>query len=226
MLIDDSHFPIEYVWDGALEAPPGAETYTVRGGSGLPRVSIGRPAWWSDEKVLGEKWTPPAGGRRYGLARFAFSLRPEGRQAVRRAELIVHLHARGSGPRPIAFDLFPKTTTEEQTGEFKVSVGPDFKFAGAEASVASAEATINHRQAAPVITIDGIGENFARWVFAAHPARPLVGSQTVYATIELPPGVAAARVSVQLSAEVAGSFGPIRGILPETEKERLSWVLE
>ena len=225
MHIDDSHFPIEYVWDGELEPPPDVKTFATRGGGELPRVSIGRPVWWSDQKVLGEKWTAPAGGRRYGLARFAFSLRPQEKQTVRKAELIVRLSAKGGGLNPIAFDLFPKPTTEEQTGEFNVKVGPDFKFAGAELSVASAETTVNLRQAAPVITVDGIGESFARWVFAAHSARPLVGSQLAYATIELPPGVAAARASVQLSADVASGFRSALGFLPERDSARLSWVL-
>ncbi len=227
MHIDDSHFPIEYVWDGALEPPPDAQTFTTRGGDGLPRVSIGRPVWWSDQKVLGEQWVPPAGGRRYGLARFAFSLRPEGRQAVKRAEFIVYLFATGSGKRPIAFDLFPKTTTEEQTGSRTVGLDPKFKFVKAvEVSGLKAETTMDVTQAVPVITVDGIGENFARWAFESRPAHPLVGSQVVYATVELPPGAEAARASVHLSAEVTGSFGPIRGILLEKESERLSWVLE
>ena len=112
--------------------------YVTRG-DGLPRVSLGRPAWWSDQKLLGEAWTPPAGGQRYGLARFAFSVRLEGRQAARRAEFIVYLHARGAGARPVFFDLLPKAVNEEQAGEFSVGIGPDFKFGGAEASLARAE---------------------------------------------------------------------------------------
>jgi hypothetical protein len=223
MHIDDSQFPIETAWEGALAPPAGV--YATRG-EGLPRVSLGKPVWWSDQKVLGQKWMPPAGGKSYGLARFAFSLRPEGRQTVRSAEFIVYLHAKGRGPRPVAFDLFPKAVTEEQTGEFTVGVGPDFKFAGAEASLAKAETKINLRQAVPVVIADGVGESMARWVFAARPAHPLVGSQSVYAVVELPPGVEAARVSLHLSAEVTTRLGPVRGLLPETEREQLNWVLE
>jgi hypothetical protein len=56
-------------------------------------------------------------------------------------------------------------------------------------------------------------------------ARPLVGSQLAYTTIELPPGVAAARASVQLSADVASGFRSALGFLPERDSARLSWVL-
>jgi hypothetical protein len=223
MHIDETQFPVEVAWEGVLAPPAGV--FATRGEE-LPRVSLGQPTWWSDQKVLGEKWTPPAGGQRYGLARFAFSLRPQGRQAVRRAEFMVYLHAKGAGPRPTAFDLFPQAVTEEQTGAVTVGIGPDFKFAGAEASLAKAETTINLRQAAPVITADGIGEHTARWVVVARPAHPLTGSQTVYIIVELPPGVPAARASLQLSAEVTTRFGPVRGLLPETERASLSWVLE
>jgi len=131
-----------------------------------------------------------------------------------------------AGERPIVFDLFPRALTEEQTGARTVGLDPQFKFVDAvEVSGFKAEMTINVTQAAPVITVDGIGESFARWVFAAHAARPLVGSQLAYATIELPPGVAAARASVQLSADVASGFRSALGFLPERDSARLSWVL-
>ncbi len=222
MHIDDTQLPFESAWEGEL-APPGG---VFARGDGLPTVSLGRPAWWSDGEMLGKEWVPPAGGRRYGLARFAFSLRPGARQEVKRVEFVVHLHAKGGGQRPLVFDLFPKAVTEEQTGEFKVGVGPDFKFMGAEASLANVETTINLKQAVPVITADGVGESVARWVFQSRPAHPLLGSQSAYVVVELPPGVEAARASLLLSAEVTTRFGPMRGLLPEAERDRLSWVLE
>ena len=80
MLIDEAVFPIEFEWEGELAPPSGV----FAKGDGLPRVSLGRPAWWSDTKVLGEKWMPPASGQRYGLVRFVFSVRPEERQAFAR----------------------------------------------------------------------------------------------------------------------------------------------
>ena len=201
MLIDEARFQVEFEWEGELAPPSGV--YVTRG-DGLPRVSLGRPAWWSDQKVLGEQWTSPAGGHRHGLARFAFSLRPGERQSVRSAEFIVYLHARGAGPRPIFFDLLPKVVTEEQTGSRAFGIDPKFKFAGAvEFSGVKAETTINVKQAVPVIAADGIGESTARWVFEARPAHPLVGSQMVYAVVELPPGVESARASLQRGTSLA-----------------------
>ena len=221
MRIDDSTIPLEIVWQGELQTP--AEVYR---GEGLPKVSIGKPSWWSDQKVLGEKWTPPAGGRRYGLARFVFTLRPAERQEISRAEFTVYLFAASAGPRPTAFDLYPKAVTEEQTGTRTVGLDPSLKFAEVvELSGVKAETTLNVKQSAPVITAYGIGESTARWVFESRPAHPLLGSQSAYAVVELPPGVEAARASLQLSAEVATRYGPVRGLIKETEQARLSFVL-
>ncbi|MGQ0605097.1 MAG: hypothetical protein ACT4QE_25750 [Anaerolineales bacterium] len=146
---------------------------------------------------------------------------------MKRVEVIVHLHAKGGGARPLVFDLFPKALTEEQTGTRTVGLDPTFKFVDAiEVSGLKAETTLNVRQAVPVITADGVGESAARWVFAARPAHPLLGSPSVYAIGELPPGVEAARASLLLSAETTTRFGPVRGLLPEDARQRLSWVLE
>ena len=221
MHIDDNALPFDQAWQGPLSLPA---TFATRGG--LPTVSIGRPAWWSAQKVLGDKWTPPAGGRRYGLARFVFTLRPEGRQEISRAELTVYLFATGPGPRPIAFDAFPKAVTESQTGTRTIGIDPTLKFVDAvEVSGLKAETTINMAQAAPVITAYGLGESTLRWEFESRPAHPLLGSQSAYAIVELPPGVEAARASLQLSVEVETRLGPVRGLLPETEQAKLSFVL-
>ncbi len=219
MQIDEARFPVEPAWEGVLAPPKGV---FAPPGEKLPTVSIGRPVWWDGEAILGEKWTQPSGGKRYGLARFAFSLRPQGRKVVRRAELMVSLEAENGGGAPVVFDLLPKVTTEEKTGTFKATVGLDFKFA----SLAQAETTIDLHQEVPVIVADGIGESIARWVFVSGPAHPLVGSQLVYAILELPAGTSAARASLHLSAEVATSLGPIRGILPKEASGQLSWVLK
>jgi hypothetical protein len=219
MQIDETTFPIEPAWEGALAPPKGV---FAPPGEKLPTVSIGRPVWWDGEDILGEKWTPPAGGNRYGLVRFAFSLRPEGRKVVRRAELMVSLEAENGGGAPVVFDLLPKVTTEDKTGSFKATVGLDFKFL----SLAQAETTIDFTQKVPVIVADGIGESIARWLFVSGRAHPLVGSQLVYAILEMPAGKSAARASLHLSAEVATSLGPIRGILPREASEHLSWVLK
>jgi len=140
---------------------------------------------------------------------------------VRRAELMVSLEAENGGGAPIVFDLLPKVTAEEKTGTFTATVGLDFKFL----TLAKAETTIDFTQKVPVIVADGIGESIVRWVFVSGHAHPLVGSHIVYAILELPVGTSAARASLHLSAEVATSLGPIRGILPKEAEEHLSWTL-
>ena len=173
----------------------------------------------------------PSGGKRYGLARFAFSLRPEKGQEVRKAELIVVLNPANGDQKPITFDLLPKAVNEEQTGTFTISLSPSIKFSSignlgsAEAYLGKAEYTIPLRQVVPVITADGIGENLAHWVFSLHRARPLTGSQLTYAIIGLPQSTSAVRAMLHLKVEIATRIGPIGGIFPEEAREKLSWVL-
>ncbi len=108
-------------------------------------------------------------------------------------------------------------------GELTANIGPEFKFGGAELALAGVGATIKLHDAVPVITAEGIGESTARWLFTAHPSHPLVGSRTVFAIVELPPGVPAARASIQLMAK--GKRG-LLGLFTEEQRESLSWVLE
>gem|GEM_PF-4467059 len=82
---------------------PPSGVFAARG-KAMPKVSIGKPDWWAGQKILGDAWKAPKGGCSYGLARFAFSLRPEGRQEVRRTELVVDFQPEDGGASPIAFD--------------------------------------------------------------------------------------------------------------------------
>lgn len=156
------------------------------------------------QRILGDAWKAPQGGYSYGLARFAFSLRPEGRQEVRRAELVVDFRPQDGSERPIAFDLEPRAETEEKTGAFILGIGPDFKFSSVGVTLAKAETTINLRRVFPVITADGIGES----------------------TVQMPPGAEAVRVSLFLNAEITTGFGPIKGLLPKDEACDLCWTLK
>lgn len=223
VLIDENLYPVEIAWDGKLVPPTGI--FAARGKE-MPQVSIGKPDWWDGQHILGDAWKAPEGGYSYGLARFAFSLRPEGRQEVRRAELVVYFQPEDGGKRPVAFDLAPRSETEERTGSFALGIGPDLKFSSVEMTLAKAETTINLRRVFPVIIADGIGESIARWVFVSRPAHPLVGSQIVYAIVQMPPGVESARVAIFLNAEIATGFGPIKGFLPKNVESDLSWMLK
>ena len=225
MRIDDTSLSFDSAWEGELEPAAGVFGPT-RGGSESPALSIGKPSWWDQQNIMGDQMVTPAGGKRYGLARFAFSLRPKERQEVKWVEFIAYLHAKGAGQRPIAFDLLPKTTTVEGTGKVTVGIDPKFKFVSViEVSGFKAETEIDLKQAVPVIVADGVGESTARWVFESRPTHPLLGSQSAYVIIELPPGVDAARATLHLSAEVGTRLGPARYLLPQEQRERLSFVL-
>ena len=134
MHIDEASFPVAEGWSGDLQQPK--ETFTIRGG-GLPRVSLGKPDWWSDETILGDKWQAPAGGKRYGLVRFKFSLRPEAPQTIKQAYFMVRLSAQGGGENPLAFDLYPRELKTERKDSVKLSIGPDLTFGEVGGSLGS-----------------------------------------------------------------------------------------
>lgn len=219
MHIDETAFPIVSGWEGELMRATGMLSVP---GERLPALSIAKPSWWSDQTLLGAGWMPPSSGRRYGLARFAFSIRPAERQSVRYVDMVVYLHAKGDGLRPTIFDMIPKATKEEQAGILTVGFGSDFKFTAPD----NAGATLSLRQSIMTATADGVGENAAHWAFAVRSASPLAGSQIMYAIVELMPGVEAARASLQLVAEIETPYGPVRGLLPSSQRNALSWVLE
>lgn len=214
---------IEWVWEGTLESP--AASYAITPKGALPGVRIGKPAWWSDE-TFGTAWIPPAGGARYGLARFAFALMPGERQTILRAELSVGLKALGGSERPTFFDLVPRTTTVKETGELKAVLGPAIKLPGdIEFSLASIESTEHVQRLVPVLSVSGIGHSVAQWACQSHEAHPLTGDQLVYAVIELPPGAVAARATLALTVQARGPFGIIPAILPQAAQEHLNVTL-
>ncbi len=195
-------------------------------GDDAPTISIGKPHWWNQQNIMGDQLITPASGARYGLARFVFALRPQKNQDVKRVEFNIHLHAKGAGARPIAFDLLPKTTTVEETGKVSVGIDPKFKFVAIKASgIPKAEVAIDIKQAKVVIASEGTGSSAARWLFESHATRPLVGDTSVYVIVELPPGVEAARATLHLRAEVKDRFNVASYFVPEEQRERLSVVL-
>jgi hypothetical protein len=225
MHIDETNFPIQDDWSGELVPPQGV--FRAKG-SALPRVSLGKPDWWSDEAILGEKWQPPDGGQRYGLARFKFSLRPESPQTIEQAEFTVRLLPQGGGRNPLAFDLFPREVTAERSRSLKVGVGPNLTFAEFEGSLGNVETTLDTSYVVPVITVDGLGEHTIRWTFLSQREHPLSGSRVVYAIVELPPQVPAVRASLHLAARVktGGLGGLVTAFLPDdVAEEQRSWIL-
>ena len=225
MIIDDIQFPIEPAWTGTLEPPIGQ---FAKGPGVLPQVSIGKPVWWSDPRKLGVDWVQPAGGQRYGMARFAYTLTLTDRQTIDSVEFTISFSSLGSDQRPIAFDLIPGLTTEEQAGTRKFTLDPKLKFANiVEFSGVQAGVEIVVKQTHVVSSIYGLGESDARWVFKARPAHPLVGSQTVFVVVEIPANAQAARAKVHLSAQVdAPVWGKLRGQLPAEAQTQSNFILQ
>ena len=222
MIIDETTYPIEPAWTGALESPTGQY---AKGPTGMPQVSIGKAVWWTDPRKLGVDWVQPAGGQRYFMARFSYTLTPVERQTIDSAEFTISFTALGSQQRPIAFDLIPGLTTEEQTGKRTFTLDPKLKFANVvEFSGVQAGVEIDVKQAHVVSSIYGLGESEARWVFKTRPAHPLVGSQMVFVILEVPPDAQKARAKVYLSAQVeVPLWGKVRGQLPEEAQAQASF---
>ena len=225
MHINEQTYPIEEGWSGELQGPN--ELYRIKGNPQLPSVSLGKPNWWADATILGDKWHPPSGGQRYGVVRFAFSLRPESPQVIKSATFTAHLLITGSGSNPTAYDLYPRELNETRKGEAKIALGPNFTFGEATASVGSAQMTFDTSRAVPVITADGLGEQTIRWQFQSQRSHPLAGSRIVYAVVELPPHTPSLRVVLSLDARIqtGGLEGLISGFLTREEQDKRSWVL-
>jgi hypothetical protein len=223
MQIDETNFPIEEAWSGELRPP--AHVFGVSRG-GLPRVSVGKPDWWPGQVILGKGWQSPAGGQRYGLARFKFSLRPETSQRIQSAVFIVRLENTGGGRNPVAFDLFPLELKQTRNNALKLTIGPSLKFSEVEASLGSVETTLDASSAVPVIIADGLGEAAVRWTFQSQAHHPLSGSRVVYAIIELPADTPSVQVSLNLTARIKPTLmDQITGSIPPNEAANLSWVL-
>lgn len=227
MYIDDMQLTFVPTWEGALDTSGAA--FPVRGQE-KPQASIGQPTYWAlaapqPPAPVGVQAEGSGSCQRYGLARFPFSLRPGSGHRVRRANFTVSLYPSGSGVRPIAYDAYPATTTTTQEGEVTASLGPDFKFAGAEASLAKVEGKIKLKRPAAAITVYGLGESDVSWAFQERGDHLLDGSLVVYVVIALPPGITTVRTVARLSANINTPMGQLLGRLPEEAEAKVSWVL-
>jgi hypothetical protein len=223
---------IEHVaWEGYLE--PLRERYLARAPS--PGVTLGEPAWWPAEQAMegetGQKWTPPAGDRRYTLLRLACTLHPpvEARTFHKEATLTAYLRPRHSGVAGtvVAHDLYPQRLTADDKGKFTIGLGPDLKFTPAfEASLFEVGAEIEVHKVFPVIQGYGLGESHPYWQFAHHEARPLLGCQSVYAVLDAPQEAGGVRLSLELVATLETRWGPITVGLPQEAQAHLSRTIE
>jgi hypothetical protein len=219
----------QVAWEGSLE--PLGQSY--KGDDLRARVTLGQPDWWPPEQVMesktGQKWTPPAGDRRYLLLRLACTLHPptEARDRYTEARLTAYLRpSRGSQP-VVAHDLCPARLTAESTGKLTFSLGPELKFAEVIAGkVAEVGAEIELHQVFPVIQSFGLSESRPYWQFSHHAAHPLLGSQFVYLVLAAPAEAHGARLSVELTATVQTRFGPVPlGLPQEAAPANLSWTI-
>ena len=207
------------LWEGDLEQPAVAfrSTETVL-------ASIGEPFQWADGEMLGGNWKPPVGGNRFYLIQLAFTLSPRGNVKVTSADFCLMLGRQGN-KKAVVFDAFPREQTIATDNSVTLGIGPDFKFGTTDASLAKAEAKFDLGRVIPVVHVEGLQESKLFWRYSDHAKYPLMGSRRMVAILSLPDGMKTALVTLELTVNAEGRFGPIRVSTPETEQDRLRWVV-
>lgn len=216
-------------WQGELEP-----AQTLRGAESVQRpfVQIGRPEVWPAADALqaevGRAWVKPLGDADFWLVRLACTLRaPGGLTKLTSAEQRVQMRPRN--PRvpadaAYAFSLFPDRLSVEDKVEQSVSLGPELKFEKvADLKLGSVGAKIEYKKVFPVIQGYNVGRPDPYWVYRAHAAYPLDGSQCVYAVVAARAGAGGVRLLLTVIATLETQFGPIRFGPPEAVKDRLSF---
>jgi hypothetical protein len=207
-----THQDLDWIWTGDMAL---RGVVPVARASLVPRLELGKPAWWDEPVVLGTDWMPPSGAARYGLARFAVGLDLDAGGTLTRMDFKVGLKGLGRGDPPTFFDLYPRSITEAHAGTVKAGLGPEVTVpGGAGFKLAQVEATETLQWVAPAVTARGIGRSQARWRCEARDTRPLAGQHLFYAVVELPPGVVAARVTVDVVVEARSGPALVRVVLP------------
>ncbi|NUM43803.1 MAG: hypothetical protein HUU38_03785 [Anaerolineales bacterium] len=210
------------LWEGDLELPETPKSF--RGEDGV-RATIGSPEQWADGQLMGDKWHPPVGGRRYHVVRLAFTLRPRGRYTVvTEATFCLHLTAQGT-QRAFISDAFPRAQTVELKDSVKFGLGPAFKIGTIEAELASAEVTFDAGVVIPVVTVEGIQEPELCWRYRAHDKFPLTGSRIMHAIVSLPPETPRALATLSLSVVQQDKLGPLPLGVPMNEQAKLQFAI-
>jgi hypothetical protein len=192
---------------------------------------LGEPVVWKMDALqaqVGKEWTPPADGRLYALVRIDFTLHPLEDSSARyeEAQLRVFLRPRAGNDDVIALDLYPTQVTAKKSGKVNVNLKPELKFVpGIEFNPGEAGVEIEHHDVFPVIQAFGVGQRNPYWTFKNDAARKLIGSQSVYLVVAVPPDAQGARLSVELTAQVKSKFGIFNGSVPEEARANLSKVI-
>jgi hypothetical protein len=114
----------------------------------------------------------------------------------------------------------------EGQAEWTVKLGPELKFAsGVEVAAGELGATFTQRRAYPVVQAYDVGTPHPYWVYRPHAARPLDGSQFVYAVIAARAGSGGVRATVDLTVSVRSAWGLARFRPPEQAQAQLSFTL-
>ena len=209
------------LWEGDLESPAAVKAYSSDSGI---RASIGAPEQWADGQLMGDKWQPPVGGRRFHVVRLAFTLRPRGRAVVTETQFCLKLDPQGAR-RGLVSDAFPREQTVEMKDSVQFGLGPSFKIGVTEAELARAEVTFDTGVVVPVVTVEGLQEPELCWRYRAHDKFPLTGSRTMHAVISLPSSLPRALATLSLSVTQQDKLGPISLSVPYNDQQKLRFSI-
>jgi hypothetical protein len=217
-------------WEGEMDA---SQVVYSASKSIPPVVTIGTPEIWPVREALenqvGQKWVPPEGSANYWLVRLACTLRePRGWSNITEAQQTLHLRPKNlqaDDKDTYAYSLFPERVNVEDKAEFNISLEPELKFGEAEFKAGEVGAKIEYRKVFPAIQSYGAGESDPYWIFKPHAARPLDGSQFVYAVVVARAGSDGIQANVFLTVTVETQLGRLRFGTPQEAKMHTKFMI-
>jgi hypothetical protein len=191
----------------------------------LPVVSIGQPEVWPLTAVYEIGKMPSLLRNRldqadFYLVRLACSFRPVRRETkIDWARFAVELHADDQGRQPIADDLHPSEVDQEVQRSAKVTLSPNLKFQGVEASVGGLDFGLEYPELQPRIIAAGQSSARVSWDYSEVPGMAVHGGKWMHLLVKAPKGMAAAMASIYLVADVVAGGAVIRVLLRKKSTE-------
>jgi hypothetical protein len=221
--LEPEHESIERLqrsWTGD-ESRTGAEDVARN----LPVVSIGQPEAWPLATIYKPDRMPPLLQARlfeadFYLVRLACSFRPVRRETrIDWARFAIELLPDGQSRQPIADDLHPNEVDQEIQHSIKVSLSPNLKFQGVEASLGGVGFGLEYPELQPRIIAAGHSSPRASWDYSEVPGVAVRGGKWMHLLVKAPKGMTPAVADIYLVADVAARGAMVRALFPNKPTE-------
>jgi hypothetical protein len=183
----------------------------------MPRVTLGRPEWWSLTPLAREKGELlPAElalqlrEASFCLVRCACSFRPARDGKIEWARLSVTLEGEKSEIQPTAFDIYPREVYHEVDTDVKINIAPSLKFLEMELKAGEILTTVHFTKLEPIIVGTGVQESNPCWDFEKYANHHVCGIKFLYMIVKRPLTVP----SVQIGLDVVARVRTKNGLLP------------